>query len=76
MVLGKVFNFVKDGVREMLIHRPDDKKDLIIYKHPEQTIPKYSQLTIDSDEGAVFFRDGIDCGNASQCGTRTTAHIR
>jgi len=58
MVLGRVFNFVKDGIQEMLIHRPDDKKDLIVYKHPEQTIPMKSQLTVDADEAAVFFRDG------------------
>lgn len=58
MVLGRVFNFVKDGIQEMLIHRPDEKKDLIVYKHPEQTIPMRSQLTVDADEAAVFFRDG------------------
>lgn len=69
MVLGKVFDFVKDGVQEMLIHRPDDKKDLIIYKHPEQTIPMYAQLTVDADEAAVFFRDG------SVVGTMRTAGI-
>ena len=62
MVLGRVFGFVKDGVQEMLIHRPDDKKDLIIFKHPEQTIPNFSQLTVDADEAAVFFRDGSVVG--------------
>jgi membrane protease subunit (stomatin/prohibitin family) len=62
MVLGRVFGFVKDGVQEMLIHRPDDKKDLIIFKHPEQTIPNYAQLTVDADEAAVFFRDGSVVG--------------
>ncbi|MEM9860225.1 MAG: SPFH domain-containing protein [Myxococcota bacterium] len=68
MVFGKVFNFVKDGVQEMLIHRPDDKKDLVIYKHPENTIPKYSQLTVDADEAAVFFRDGAIIGTMRTAG--------
>ena len=68
MVLGKVFDFVKDGVQEMLIHRPDDKKDLIIYKHPEQTVPMYAQLTVDADEAAVFFRDGSVVGTMRTAG--------
>jgi membrane protease subunit (stomatin/prohibitin family) len=53
-----VFDFVKSGVREMMIARPDGFKNLIVYKHPDQNVPMYSQLTVDSDECAVFFRDG------------------
>jgi membrane protease subunit (stomatin/prohibitin family) len=53
-----VFDFVKNGVREMMVARPDGFKNLIVYKHPDQNIPMYSQLTVDSDECAVFFRDG------------------
>jgi membrane protease subunit (stomatin/prohibitin family) len=53
-----IMDFVRGGVREMMIARPDSAKNLIVYKHPEQTIPKFSQLTIDADEAAVFFRDG------------------
>jgi membrane protease subunit (stomatin/prohibitin family) len=53
-----VFDFVKNGVREMMIARPDDQKSLLVYKHPDQNIPMYSQLTVDSDECAVFFKDG------------------
>ncbi len=53
-----VFDFVKSGVREMMIARPDDVKSLLVYKHPDQNIPMYSQLTVDSDECAVFFKDG------------------
>jgi membrane protease subunit (stomatin/prohibitin family) len=53
-----VFDFVRNGVREMMIARPDDHKHLIVYKHPDQNIPMHSQLTVDSDECAVFFRDG------------------
>ncbi len=53
-----VFDFVKNGVREMMIARPDQFKALIVYKHPDQNFPMYSQLTVDSDECAVFFKDG------------------
>ena len=53
-----VFDFVKNGVREMMIARPDGFKQLIVYKHPDQNFPMYSQLTVDSDECAVFFKDG------------------
>jgi membrane protease subunit (stomatin/prohibitin family) len=53
-----VFDFVKNGVREMMIARPDGFKQLIVFKHPDQNFPMYSQLTVDSDEVAVFFKDG------------------
>ena len=53
-----VFDFVKNGVRELMIARPDTMKNLIVYKHPDQNLPNYSQLTVDSDECAVFFKDG------------------
>jgi membrane protease subunit (stomatin/prohibitin family) len=53
-----VFDFVKSGVREMMIARPDHLKQLIVFKHPDQNFPFWSQLTVDSDECAVFFKDG------------------
>jgi membrane protease subunit (stomatin/prohibitin family) len=53
-----VFDFVRNGVREMMIARPDAEKARIVYKHPDQNVPMHSQLTVDSDECAVFFRDG------------------
>jgi membrane protease subunit (stomatin/prohibitin family) len=53
-----VFDFVRNGVREMMVARPDAQKALIVYKHPDQNIPMHSQLTVDSDECAVFFKDG------------------
>ncbi|MGK3963251.1 SPFH domain-containing protein [Sorangium sp. So ce118] len=53
-----IFDFVKSGVREMMIARPDAAKHLIVYKHPDQNVPFWSQLTVDSDECALFFKDG------------------
>jgi len=57
-----IMDFVRGGVQEMIVARPDASKHLIVYKHPERTLPKYSQLTIDADEAAVFFRDGALVG--------------
>lgn len=57
-----IMNFVRSGVQEMVIARPDAAKQHIVYKHPERTIPKWSQLTVGADEAAVFFRDGALVG--------------
>src|SRR5579872_926340 len=53
-----LMDFVKGGVRELAIARPDDRKALLVYKHPDQTIPNKAQLTVGMDEVAMFFRDG------------------
>ena len=53
-----IMDFVKGGVRELAIARPDQFKNDIIFKHPDQTIPNKAQLTVDADEVALFFRDG------------------
>ncbi|MBW2464205.1 MAG: SPFH domain-containing protein [Deltaproteobacteria bacterium] len=63
-----IMDFVKSGVQELMIARPDDKKNLLVYKHPDQTIPMYSQLTVDADEAAVFFRDGSLVGTLRTAG--------
>lgn len=51
-------DFLKRGVQEMMVARPDEAKNLIVYKHPDRTIPMKAQLTVDQDEVALFFRDG------------------
>jgi membrane protease subunit (stomatin/prohibitin family) len=53
-----LFNFVKEGVQELAIARPDHAKGLIVYKHPDPTIPNKAQLTVGTDEVALFFKDG------------------
>jgi len=63
-----IVDFIKGGVREMMIARPDDKKELIVYKHPDPTIPMFSQLTVDADEAAVFFKDGSIVGTLRSAG--------
>lgn len=53
-----ILDFVKGGIRELAIARPDEAKGLIVYKHPDKTIPNKAQLTVEPDEVALFFRDG------------------
>jgi membrane protease subunit (stomatin/prohibitin family) len=53
-----ISDFLKRGMKEMMIARPDEAKDQAIYKHPDQTVPTYAQLTVDADEIAIFFKDG------------------
>ena len=53
-----VIDWFKRGVGEMMVARPDDAKAQVVWKHPDKTIPMKSQLTVEADEKAVFFRDG------------------
>jgi len=55
-------DFVKGGVGRMMIARPDEHKDKVVYKHPDQNFPFWSQLTVDSDEVCLFFKDGTYVG--------------
>lgn len=54
-------DFVKNGVKEMLIARPDDNADLI-WKHPDRSIPMFAQCTVRADEWAVFSKEGRPAG--------------
>jgi len=53
-----VIDWFRRGVSEMMVARPDGAKSQVVWKHPDPTIPMKSQLTVESDEKAVFFRDG------------------
>ncbi len=53
-----VMDWFKRNTQEMVVARPDDTKTQIVWKHPDNTIPMMSKLTVDADERAVFFRDG------------------
>ncbi|HET9620191.1 MAG TPA: SPFH domain-containing protein [Kofleriaceae bacterium] len=57
-----IISFIKGGVAELAIARPDSAKDQWVYKHPDQTIPNHAQLTVDSDEIALFFKNGTFVG--------------
>jgi membrane protease subunit (stomatin/prohibitin family) len=53
-----IIDFVKGGIRELAIARPDHAKGFVVYKHTDSTIPMKAQLTVEADEVALFFRDG------------------
>ena len=79
-IIDSVGNFIsgdtfKNGVREMMIARPQDNNDLI-WKHPDQTIPMFAQCTVRADEWAVFSKEGRPVGtlDAGRC-TLSTANI-
>ena len=58
-----IMNFIKGGTQQLAIARPDAAKDYWVYKHPDQNIPNHAQLTVDSDEIALFFKDGAFVGS-------------
>ena len=53
-----VMDWFKQGTSEMMVARPDGAKAQVVWKHPDPTIPTMSQLTVEADEVALFFRDG------------------
>jgi membrane protease subunit (stomatin/prohibitin family) len=57
-----IIDFVKGGVKELAIASPDEAKNYWVYKHPDQTIPMKAQLTVRTDEVALFFKDGAYVG--------------
>ena len=61
-------DFIKGGVRELMIARPDDSKGQLVHKHAEATIPNGAQLTIDADDAVVFFKDGGIVGTLRTAG--------
>jgi membrane protease subunit (stomatin/prohibitin family) len=57
-----IFDFLKKEVLREFIARPDSSKDLIIYKWPDTNIRLLTQLTVQQDEVAVFFKKGQVAG--------------
>jgi len=47
----------RQEVRREFIARPDSAKGQILFRWPDENIRKLSQLTVEQDELAVFFRD-------------------
>lgn len=50
--------FIKGSIKELAVCRPDSAKEIVVWKHPDPTIPMYAQLTVYPDEVAIFFKDG------------------
>lgn len=52
------FDTLKGEARRNFIARPDEAKGSIIWKHPEKNVRTMTQLTVEADEVALFFKDG------------------
>lgn len=63
-----IIDFIKGGVGELALARPDETKSQLVYKHVDPTIPNGAQLTVDADDAAVFFRDGSVVGTLRTAG--------
>jgi membrane protease subunit (stomatin/prohibitin family) len=57
-----LFDSMKSELQRNFIARADEAKDFIIYKYPEKNIRTMTQLTVQSDEVALFVKDGMLVG--------------
>jgi len=54
-----IFRALKGEAQRNFIARPDNAKAALIWKHPENNVRMYTQLTVAADEVALFVKDGI-----------------
>lgn len=52
------FDSLKTEAKRNFIARPDEAKNSIIWKFPEKNVRTMTQLTVEADEIALFFKDG------------------
>lgn len=57
-----IFDSIKAETRRNFIARADEAKDDIVFKYPEHNIRMLTQLTVGSDEVALFVKDGKIAG--------------
>jgi membrane protease subunit (stomatin/prohibitin family) len=57
-----IFDGLKREAQRNFIARSDDAKDDILYKYPERNIRTMTQLTVQADEVALFFKEGVIAG--------------
>lgn len=57
-----LFDSLKSEAQRNFIARDDSAKDFIIYKYPEHNVRIMTQLTVASDEMAIFVKDGVVAG--------------
>ena len=53
---------ILDSARREFIARPDEFKDRIVFKWPDENIRRQTRLTVEADEQAVFFKGGQVAG--------------
>jgi membrane protease subunit (stomatin/prohibitin family) len=52
------FGWIADETKSFYIARPENASGLLIYQHPDKSIPRGTKITVRSDECALFFREG------------------
>ncbi len=57
---------IGNDLNRQFIARPDEAKDFILYKWPDQTIRKLTQITVQPDETALFVKEGKIAGAIPQ----------
>jgi membrane protease subunit (stomatin/prohibitin family) len=57
---------IGNDLNRQFIARPDEAKDFILYKWPDQTIRKLTQITVQPDETALFVKEGKIAGTIPQ----------
>ncbi len=55
-------NWFSKETQSLYIARPQAADAALVWKHPDQNIPRNAQLVVRSDERAVFFRQGAVAG--------------
>jgi membrane protease subunit (stomatin/prohibitin family) len=55
-----------NDLNRQFIARPDAAKEDILYKWPDMTIRKFTQITVQPDETALFFKEGKLAGTLPQ----------
>jgi len=55
-----------NDLNRQFIARPDAAKEDILYKWPDMTIRKFTQITVQPDETALFFKEGKPAGTLPQ----------
>jgi membrane protease subunit (stomatin/prohibitin family) len=58
--------FHPTDLNRQFIARPDAAKEDILYKWPDMTIRKFTQVTVEPDETALFFKEGKLAGTLPQ----------
>ena len=53
-----VINFLKKSVSDLFIARPEAAARSLVWRYPDQSIPRNAKLTVRADEVAVFFKEG------------------
>jgi membrane protease subunit (stomatin/prohibitin family) len=61
---------IGNDLNRQFIARPDEAKEDILYKWPDQTIRKLTQVTVQPDETALFIKEGKVAGTICRRGAR------